>query len=79
MIAWQGFLNPTVAAIYNRDPSSVSRYKTEWMPLLGSAGVNMSELDMGMNHNFFSILYCKENNLPYMENGVAFNINVTHV
>ena len=79
MIAWQDFMNPTVTAIYNRDPSSISRYKSEWMPLLGRAGINASELDMGMSHNFLPILFCKENNIPYIENGVAFNIEVTHV
>ena len=71
MIAWQGFLNPLVAAIYGRSISSISRYKTEWMPLLGIAGANMSELDMEMNHNWLDINYCKENDLPY------FNIDLS--
>ena len=43
------------------------------MTRLGRAGVNLLDLNMEMNHNFFSVLYCKENNLPYMENGEVFN------
>lgn len=71
MIVWQGFLYPTVAAIYNRTDSSVSRYMAEWMPLLGKAGSYMSELDLNMNHNYLPIDVCKANGVPYMENGVA--------
>ncbi len=46
----------------------------DWMPKLGTAGGDCSELDLVMNHNVFSIDYCKENNLPYMENGIAYNL-----
>ena len=76
MIAWQGFLNPTVAAIYDRSPSSISRYRSEWMPRLGLAGANMSELDMEMTHNMLDVKYCKEKGLAYFEDGIAFNINL---
>ena len=76
MIVWQAFLNPTVAAIYNRDPSSVSRYMTEWMPLLGEAGSDLSELDLNMNHNYFDIGFCKEDGMAYIENGVLHNLKL---
>ena len=77
MIAWQGFLNPTVAALYGRTPSTISKYRKEWMPLLGHAGANLSELDMEMDHNFLPLEFCKENGIAYIEDGVAHNLNVS--
>ena len=71
MVCWRGFFQKTIAAIYNRDRSSISRYMKKWMPLLGAAGANMSELDLVMNHNLYDVDYCKEKGLLYMENGIA--------
>jgi hypothetical protein len=77
MIAWQGLLNPTVAAVYGRAPSSVSDYRREWMPRLGLAGAYLSELDMEMNHNFLPVDLCKDEEAGYMVDGIAFNINLS--
>lgn len=74
MIARRGYTQNTAAAIYDVDRSRISRYMKNWMPKLGTAGGDCSELDLVMNHNVFSIDYCKENNLPYMENGIAYNL-----
>ena len=70
MICWRGFFQKTVSAIYDRDRSSISRYMKKWMPLLGAAGTDMSELDLVMNHNLYEVDYCKSNGLLYMENGI---------
>ena len=77
MIAWQGLLNPTVAAVYGRTPQSISNYRREWMPRLGLAGAYLSELDMEMNHNFLPIDLCKEEKAGYIVDGIAFNINLS--
>lgn len=69
VIARQGYTQPTLAALYGRDRSMISRYMKEWMPLLGEAGGDLSELDMGINDNMFTIEYCKEKGLSYMEDG----------
>ena len=74
MIFRRGYTRNTAAAIYDVDGSSISRYMKVWMPKLGTAGGDCSELDLVMNHNLFSVEYCKENNLPYMENGIAYNL-----
>ena len=76
MITRRGYTQHTAAAIYNVDRSTISRYMKKWMPKLGEAGGWCSELDLVMNHNLFSIDYCKENNLPYIdEDGVAQNLS----
>jgi hypothetical protein len=75
MIGWRGFEQETVGLIYNRNRSSISRYESEWMPLLGEAGADMSELDLGLDHNYYSKEYCIENGLPYMEGGITHNLN----
>ncbi len=74
MIARRGYTQHTAAAIYDVDRSSISRYMKRWMPMLGSAGGDCSELDLVMSHNLFSKEYCIANDLPYMENGVAYNL-----
>lgn len=76
MITRRVYTQHTAAAIYNVDRSTISRYMKKWMPKLGEAGGWCSELDLVMNHNLFSIDYCKENNLPYIdEDGVAQNLS----
>ena len=49
---------------------------TEWMPLLGEAGSDLSELDLNMNHNYFDIEFCKEDGMAYIENGVLHNLKL---
>ena len=78
MIAWQGFLNPTVGAVYGRDPSSVSRYRNDWMPRLGIAGAYLSELDMELNHNWIPMEMAKELGKAYFdEDNISFNIDLS--
>lgn len=69
MICKQGFKEETVAAFYGRDRSVISRYKDEWMPKLGAAGADMSELDLEMNHNIFDEEECQRLGVPYMRDG----------
>ena len=74
MIAWRGFTQPTVGAIYDRHRSQISRYMKVWMPLLGEAGADCSELDLEMNHNWINVDTLKENSLPYMHEGEAYGL-----
>ena len=79
MVARRGYAQETIAAMYNKDRSRISRYLKKWSPMLGRAGQNMSELDMEMNLNHMSIEDCIAANLPYMENGVAKNLDPSAV
>ena len=45
-----------------------------WMPLLGEAGADCSELDLEMNHNWINVDTLKENSLPYMHEGEAYGL-----
>jgi len=74
MIARRGYTQHTAAAIYDISRGRISEYMKQWMPRLVQKGSYCSELDLVMSHNLFSIEYCKENGLPYMEDGVAHNL-----
>ena len=74
MIAKQGFKEETVAAFYGRDQSRINRYKDEWMPKLEAAGAALSELDVEMNHNIFSVEMCESLGLPYMLDGQSIGL-----
>ena len=68
MIAKRSFAQKTVAAMYNADQSTVSRIFNEWAPKLGSAGKDMSELDLVMKHNMLKPEVCEENDTQYFDN-----------
>jgi hypothetical protein len=81
MVTWQGFCQETIGYLMTATdpPSSISRYETEWMPLLSAVGANVSKLDLViMNHSYFDIYHCKEHGLIYVENGVAYKNEVLY-
>ena len=71
MIARRAYAQDTIAAIYDRDRSSISRYMSVWLSKLGEAGHNLSELDMEMNFNHMTIKDAQATGTPYMKDSEA--------
>ena len=78
MIARRAYAQDTIAAIYDRDRSSISRYMSVWLSKLGEglsklgeAGHDLSELDMEMNFNHMTIEDAQATGTPYMKDSEA--------
>ena len=72
MIARRAYAQDTIAAIYDRDRSSISRYMSVWLSKLGEAGHDLSELDMEMNFNHMTIEDAQATGTPYMKDSNAY-------
>ena len=79
MIARRAYAQDTIAAIYDRDRSSISRYMSVWLSKLGEAGHDLSELDMEMNFNHMTIKDAQATGTPYMKYSESFNLLFIYV
>ena len=60
MVVRRAYRRPSLAGIYNRSPSTITKYLKKWMPVFGLVGHNLSELPMEKTHNFITEATAKE-------------------